>query len=504
MSAAPAPPPRRGTAVGVSAAVVLLAGLDAYVVVTILVAIVRDLQIPINRLERATPIVTGYLLGYVAAMPLLARLSDRIGRRIVIQLCLAGFAAGSLISAVAGSLPVLVAGRLIQGAAGGALLPVAFALAGDLWDERDRAPRLGFLGGAQEFGSVVGPLYGAGLAALAGWRSVFWINLPLAAVAAVAIHRAVPGGRPRSEEPRFDPVGGALLAASLGGVIIGLYNPDPAAAVLPSWGPWAIGAGVAGFVAFGLWERRSPAPLVRWASVEPRPFAATAAGSFLSGAALMVTLVDVPLLAETLLGKDTLGAALVLLRFLVALPIGAVIGGWLASRVEERATAVIGFVLAGFAYWLVAGWPLRAEAARYALGAVSVPAIDTALVMAGLGLGLVIAPFASVALRSVDAAQHGVASAAVVVTRMMGMLVGVAALAAWGLHRFRTLTADLVPPIPFGQSKAQFAQALTRYRQDVGVALHTQYREVFLITAVLCAIGAMVCLLLGQARRGEA
>jgi MFS family permease len=234
--------------------------------------------------------------------------------------------------------------------------------------------------------------------------------------------------------------------------------------------------------------------------VDGRPFAAAAAGSFLSGAALMVTLVDVPLLAQTLLGKDTVGGALVLLRFLTALPIGAVIGGWLASRIDERATAVVGFALAAVAYWLVAGWPLDPASATYSLGAVSLPSIDTALVLAGLGLGLVIAPFASTALRAVDASQHGVASAVVVVTRMMGMLIGIAALAAWGLHRFRTLTADLVPPVPFGQSQARFAEALARYRDDLAVALHTQYREIFLITSALCVVGAAVSLALGSRR----
>ncbi len=456
----------------------LLAALDAYVVVTILVTIVRDLDIPINHLERATPIVTGYLLGYVAAMPLLGQLSDRVGRRTVIHTCLAGFAVGSVVSATAPGLAVLVAGRFVQGAAGGALLPVTFALVADLWAVRHRPVALGAVGAAQELGSVLGPLYGAGIAALVGWRGLFWLAR------------------------KVDLPGGSILAVALALLIAGLYNPDPETRVLPAWGPWVVGAGLLALVAFAVWEVRTPTPLLDPAGLRAGPLAASLGTSFLAGAALMVTLVDVPLVAETLLGRSSTGGALVLSRFLVALPVGAILGGLAAARLGERAVAAAGLLVSSFAYWLVAGWPIQALAARHDLGPVSLPRVDVDLALAGFGLGLVIAPVASVALRASSPEQGGVASASVVVARMMGMLVGIAALAAWGLHRFHQLTAGLNTPLPFGVAPSVFQRRLAVYQRAVDAALHTEYREIFLITAVICLAGAATSLALGRSNTG--
>jgi hypothetical protein len=121
-------------------------------------------------------------------------------------------------------------------------------------------------------------------------------------------------------------------------------------------------------------------------------------------------------------------------------------------------------------------------------------------VITGLGLGLVIAPLSSAALRFVPSVQHGVAAAGVVVARMTGMLVGVAALAALGLHRFHSLTATLDTPLPFGKTEAQFDQEMTAYRAAVDNALLTQYSETFAITAVVCVAGAALALLIGGRR----
>jgi MFS transporter, DHA2 family, triacylglyceride efflux pump len=483
----------RRVAISAGSLAVLLGALDTYVVVTIMTDIMKDVGIGINQIQRVTPIVTWYLLGYIAAMPLLGRASDRLGRKLVLQISLAGFAIGSVVTALSNDLLPLIIGRAIQGTASGALLPVTLALAADLWSARNRASVLGGIGAAQELGSVLGPLYGIAVVGLLHtWRDVFWINVPLTIVAMVMIQVSLPS-RQKSETPeKVDVVGGVLLAIALGLATWGLYNPAPdGKTVLPSYGPPLLVGALVATVAFFVWERFARTRLIEPAGIHFRPFLAALGASLTAGAALMVTLVNVELFGQGVLGQDKNQAALLLLRFLIALPIGALLGGFIATRVGDRAVAFVGLLIAAGGYWLISKWPVDLLAAHHDLGLFSLPTLDTDLAIAGLGLGVVIAPLTSATLRVVPAAQHGIASAAVVVARMIGMLIGIAALSAWGLYRLNQILATL----PSGGGN-NLAERLAAQAVRVRTAYVMQYGEIFGITAIVCVVGALLGLLI--------
>ncbi len=488
------PETRRWTAISAGGLAVLLGAIDTYVVVTIMTDIMRDVGIPINKIQQVAPIITGYLLGYIAAMPLLGRASDRVGRKLVLQLGLAGFAIGSVVTAMAEDLNTLVVGRVILGIAAGALLPVTLALAADLWAARNRAAVLGGIGAAQELGCVLGPLWGIAVVSMLNtWRDVFWINIPLALLAMLMIHFSVPaherGAGPRE---RVDVVGGLLLAVALGLLVVGLYNPEPdGKEVLPSNGLLLVGIALVVTLAFFVWERISRTKLIDPVGVKFLPFLAALATSLCAGAALMVTLVNVELFGQGVLGLDQVQAALKLSWFLAALPVGAVIGGVIATRVGDRIVVFVGMMIAGFAYWLVSHWRVDVLSVSHDLGLFELPAFSTDLVIAGFGLGLVIGPLTSAALRVVPSAQHGIASSLVVVARMTGMLIGVAALSAWGLYRFNQILAEL--PRAAGDTLAErLAAEASRYQ----LAFSMQYGEMFGVTAIVCVVGAVIGLLI--------
>jgi MFS family permease len=459
-------------------------------VVTLLPAMLADLSLPIDRIETATPIVTGFLLGYVAAMPLLGAYSDASGRLPVFLACLLLFAAGSALTASSQTLGFMVAGRLLQGLGGGGLVPLALALAADLYPAGSRAPALGAVSALQEAGSVLGPLYGAGVAAAAaafgGWRFVFWLNLPLALVCGLGLAlgmRRLPDSPSVEGRRAVEWAGAALLGAGLGLLLLGLYPDDPARRPLNAYAaPLLAGAAVA-LGLFGWRQVRLLDPLVPRQLLLSRPFLGSLVANLLAGGALMVVLLDVPVLARAVFSVDQLQAGLLLTQFLVGIPVGALAGGLLTSRLGGRPVAVLGLATAALAFVLMTRW--QANELSHRLGPVR-PA-ELVLGLCGLGFGLVIAPLAAAVLDATRRREHGLASSLVVLARTSGMLLALSALTAFGLHRFYSLLAAYPPP-----TGDDLHARLKLLEQHVTSALVEEYHEIFAIAAALCLLAALV------------
>jgi MFS family permease len=485
----------RAALLGLAGAGLFIAALDAYMVVTLLPSMIADVGLTIDRFEQATPIVTGFLGGYVVAMPLLGAYSDARGRVPVYAACMVAFAAGSAITATAGlgnlpGLPWMIAGRVLQGLGGGGLVPLSLALAADLYQGSARTLALGWVAGLQEAGSVFGPLYGATLAVLAtsagGWRFVFWLNAPLAALVTAGLvitARRSASSAPSPTTSSVDWVSAALLGLGLGLLVVALYPDDPDHRATSVYLLPAGIASVSVLALYGWRQIRRLEPLVPSDLLRSRSFIGAAVSNLLIGAALMVALVDVPVLGRLVFSLDQLGSGLLLSRFLAGVPVGAVLGGWLAGKIGGRVVAVGGILVSAAAFLQMSTW--HANELSLSLGPLR-PA-HLALFMCGLGFGIVIAPLTAAVLALTRDQSHGLATSLVVLARTMGMLVGLSALTAFGLYRFHQI---LGTPVLTGDLKARVDQLA----KLVAAAFLQEYREIFTAAAAMCAFAALVML----------
>lgn len=519
-------------ALGVVCLAVFLTALDQTVVVTALVSMIDDVGVPITQPDRAAWIVSGYLLGYVIAMPLMGRISDIFGRRRVFAICLVIFGLGSLgcalapqlgssiapdtttlggalltplynvvqaivtplgqvgIDTSAPGLDILVASRFIQAVGGGALVPVAMAVAGDLFGGTRRGLALGLIGAVTEAGGVLGPVWGAFVTTTWGWTWIFWLNLPLVVVLLVVGSLCLP--RARGAREPVDILGALVFGASLTCLTIGLGQQSEGTGVLDpaahsTFNPLFLGAAAVLFVAFVVLEL-----VIRWPVVDPRLFrrVAFSAASILSliiGVALIVALVEIPLFLASLQNTTAIAAGLALLRMTALVPVGAFAGGWLSGRISCPLTAALGTFLTAAGLYQMSLWPINVGELQ----------VTIATVTAGLGFGLVIAPISTSALNASPPSQAGVASSVVTALRMTGMTLGLAGLTAWGLQHFRAILADSPQLRQPGLSPATAAEIVTH-------ALHQVYSDIFLVTAVLALIGVVPALLLWRRGKGAA
>ena len=464
--------------------------LDQTVVVTALPSVMLDLKIPFFELDRVSWIVTAYLLGYTVAMPLIGRVGDVFGYSRVYKGGLVVFTIGTCLVAVSPSLEWMVGARVIQAIGGGATVPIGLALASNALPPHQRGLALGIVIAAAEAGSMLGPAYGGAIVKFLDWRWIFWLNVPQSAILFLALFW-LPNNPNR--EGKVDYLGGALLVAAL--LILSLAISREGLFTLSSSTPFIIG--IPGLALVGMLvfvERRAVQPLLSALLFRSRAFLSASLTQLLEGVALIIAMVSIPLMADTVMGKDPFTGAMWLLRMTVAIPVGAVLGGRLLALAGIRPVTIAGLGFTAVGLFLVSTWDLE----------VAEPWLTLHLVIAGLGFGLNNTPIMTRALNAAGKDYQATAASLVVVARMMGMTLGLAALAAWGVEHFQILTQGLEFPLQqAGEAAAEVEARVTEYNAGLSNAGLALFNNFFRVAGAVALVAILPALAMGAERSAK-
>ncbi|HMO10877.1 MAG TPA: MFS transporter, partial [Actinotalea sp.] len=354
-----------------------LIAIDATILATAVPTIVADL----GGFESFPWLFSIYLVAQAVTVPIYAKVADTLGRKPVILLGVALFVLGSVLCGLATSMPALIAFRAVQGLGAGAVLPMSITIVGDLYTVVERAKVQGYIASVWGASAVVGPTLGGLFAQYLTWHWIFWVNVPLGAVAAWLLIRRF-HEQIRPERHAVDWLGGALLTGSLALLILATLEGGVAWA----WTSWqsltGFGVGAALLVAALLVERRVPEPVLPPWVFSRRLLATTSVIGVGVGAVLMGVTTYVPTFLETLLAVTPLVSGLTLAMLTIGWPLAAWQVGRVYLRLGFRTTVLIGSAV------VVASAVALALASR----SPSVLGIGATCFALGVGLGLVAPP----------------------------------------------------------------------------------------------------------------
>ncbi|WP_433501929.1 MFS transporter [Pseudonocardia halophobica] len=407
--------------------------MDVTIVNLALPAIQADLSASVTSLQWT---IDAYTLTLASLLMLAGSTADRVGRKRVFRIGLVLFGLGSLLCSVAPSAGALVGFRVVQALGGAMLNPVAMSIIVNVFtDPRERARAIGVWGSVVGLSMALGPVIGGALVDVVGWRSVFWINVPVVVAAVVLATRFVPESRaPRPR--RLDPVGQLLMALLLGGATFAIIEG-------PAQGWTSLGVLACAAVAFAAlvallpWERSRREPLLDPRFFRSVPFAGATVIAVCAFASLAGFLFVNALYLQTARGYSPLHAGLLTLPMAAMAAVLPTVAGRLVATRGARIPLVVGgvgIVLSGVVLlWLRTDSPLW------------VPI--TAYVLFGIAFGMVNPPITNTAVSGMPAAQAGVASAVASTSRQVGTALGVAVIGS-------AVTASVVGPLPTGLAEA--------------------------------------------------
>ena len=452
MTAAPAIPaaphrrlePRMVTFLGVMAAM-FLAALDQTIVGTAMPTIARQL----GGVNRYTWVITVYLLTSTAVVPVVGKLSEQLGRKRVFLTAIVAFLAGSALCGLAPSMNWLIAFRGLQGIGAGMLTGTAFAVIADLFSPAERGKYTGMVAGVFGIASVIGPLVGGGLTDHAGWRWVFYVNIPIGAAVLAVLARTFPSMRRAGVRPRIDFAGAALIAAGAALLVLGASLEGTNGWGYPPVGIALVG-GVALLVAALLHERRTPEAVLPPELFRSSIFSVATAVTFLMGAVMFGAITYIPLFLQDVVGVHATSSGLTMLPLMAGLVVASIGGGQLISRTGRyRIQAIAGMGAVAVGILLTTLLDARSSQAQ----------VTPAMVILGLGLGLSMPVFNVVSQNAVPQRLMSSATSAVQFSRQIGATLGLAVMGSYFNARL-TAHGGTAAPITHEQLRLALAGAI--------------------------------------------
>ncbi|MCZ0989353.1 MFS transporter [Streptomyces diastatochromogenes] len=392
----------------------LIVSLDNTVLNVALPSVQRDLDAPTSGLQWT---IDAYTLVLASLLMLAGSTADRIGRKKVFMAGLVVFSIGSLLCSLAPNLELLVVFRMVQAVGGSMLNPVAMSIITNTFtDPRERARAIGVWGGVVGISMAAGPLAGGLLVESVGWRSIFWVNLPVGLAALLLTLRFVPESRaPRARRP--DPVGQVLVIALFGSLTYAIIEaPDSGPGTVV---PFAVVA-CAALLALLRYEPRRAEPLIDLRFFRSAPFSGATVIAISAFAALGGFLFLSTLYLQNVRGLDALHAGLWMLPMAAPCFLCAPLSGRLVGSRGPRLPL------------LVAGAAMTATGVLFAAfeAETSNATLFAGYVLFGIGFGFVNAPITNTAVSGMPRAQAGVAAAVASTSRQLGQTLGVAIVGA--------------------------------------------------------------------------
>ncbi|HEV7529532.1 MAG TPA: MFS transporter [Solirubrobacteraceae bacterium] len=394
----------------------LLVGLDNTIVNVALPSIGRELHTTVSGLQWT---VDAYTLVLASLLMLAGSMGDRLGRKRVFSLGLVLFTLGSLLCSVAPSLGTLIAFRMLQAIGGSMLNPVAMSIIRNVFtDARERAQAIGVWGATVGLSLALGPVVGGALVESVGWRSIFWINIPVGVAALALTLRFVPESR-APHARRLDALGQGLVIALFGSLTYAIIEA-PTAGWLSAQSLALFAIALAALAVLLPYESRRREPLLELRFFRSVPFSSASVIAICAFAALGGFLFLNTLYLQEVRGLSALKAGLCTLPIAVMTLVFAPISGRLVGSRGPR----IGLLVGG-------GGIALGSALLTGLGAhTSIPSLVPAYLIFGIGFGMVNPPITNTAVLGMPPAQAGVAAAVASTSRQLGQTLGVAVVGA--------------------------------------------------------------------------